>query len=506
MDIIQPAWSNETYGFDIAPFLLVLLPFLLLCILCPIVLLRMSRLRLPRGPPAIPVHHSFCEVSKRYGPLIFLRFGSVPVLVASSPDTARQILQKHDQIFSWIPRTAVSSYLFGGKDILFSQPGPYHKLLRQLAFSQLSGNKRLQSFRPIISSEIRQLLCNVSHTSNNVFVREKLYESTFSIISAMVMGKSTKNINFHSAKGQSLVATLREVVDLVGAFNIGDSIPFLATLDLQGYEQKSKAVSQILEVIFAEVVNERRNDRENMDNKMEDEDFLDALITVSSNQRDVPITDSHLKGIFTDIFVGGIDISTLTIEWALAELLKHPNTLKKVQEELSSVVGSTRLVFDSDVENLPYLRAVVKEAMRLHPVTPLLLPHAAREQCRVYGYDIPSGTLVYINTWAIGRDPTVWENPLEFYPERFLESNVNFRGQHFELLPFGSGRRGCPGLALGISNVYLMLANLLHVFDWVTLGEIDLKEKFSVICTLADPLVAKVKLRVPRYLIEAKTK
>ncbi|KAH7387821.1 hypothetical protein KP509_16G043100 [Ceratopteris richardii] len=254
----------------------------------------MSRLRLPPGPPAIPVighlhlisnypHHSFWELSKRYGPLIFVRFGSVPVIVASSPDTARQILQKHDQIFSWRPRTAVTSYLYEGRNILFSQPGPYHKLIRQVAFSRLSGNKRLESFRPIISSEIRQLLSNISHASNNVSVRGKLYESTFSIISAIVIGKSTKNISFRSPK----------------AFNIGDYFPFLATLDLQGYAQRSKAVSQILKVIFGEIFNERRNDRENRDDKMQDEDFLDALMTVSSNQKEVPITDTHLKGILT---------------------------------------------------------------------------------------------------------------------------------------------------------------------------------------------------------------
>ncbi|KAH7387817.1 hypothetical protein KP509_16G042700 [Ceratopteris richardii] len=376
MDIIQPPWSKETYGFATDSFLLFLLPFLLPCILCPIVLLRMPRLRLPPGPPAIPVvkhlylisknpHHSFCGLSKRYGPLIFLRFGSVPVIVASSPDTARQILQKHDQIFSWRPRTAVSSYLYEGRNILYSQPGPYHKLMRQVAFSRLSGNKRLESFRPIICSEIHQLLYNISHASNKVSVREKLYESTFSIISAMVIGKSTENISFRSPKGQSLVAALLEAVDLVGAFNIGDYFPFLATLDLQGYARRSKAVSQILKVIFGEIFNKRRNDRENRDDKMEDEDFLDALMTVSSNQKEVPITDSHLKGILTiqDIFIGGIDTSAVTVEWALAELLKHPNTLKKVQEEPSLVVGSTRLVFESDVQNLPYLRAVVKEAM-----------------------------------------------------------------------------------------------------------------------------------------------
>ncbi|KAH7437715.1 hypothetical protein KP509_05G085500 [Ceratopteris richardii] len=172
-----------------------------------------------------------------------------------------------------------------------------------------------------------------------------------------------------------------------------------------------------------------------------------------------------------DLFGAGIDTSTVTIEWALAELLGHPHILKKLQDELSSVVGSTRLVQESDIENLPYLRAVVKETMRLHPALPLLLPHAARQQCQVNEYDIPSGTQVYVNVWAIGRDPNAWENPLMFYPERFLDSKMDVRGHHFELLPFRSGRRACPGLALGISNVHLMLANLVHVFEWATLTD-----------------------------------
>ncbi|KAH7388096.1 hypothetical protein KP509_16G057300 [Ceratopteris richardii] len=203
------------------------------------------------------------------------------------------------------------------------------------------------------------------------------------------------------------------------------------------------------------------------------------------------------------MFGGRIDTSTITVEWALAELLKHRQILEKLQDELSSVIGSTRLVEESDVGNLPYLRAIVKETMRLHPVLPLLVPHTAKQQCQVDGYDIPSSTMAYVNVWAIGRDPTAWEKPLEFYPDRFLYSNIDLRGQHFELLPFGSGRRACPGLALGISNVHLILGNLVHAFDWEAVEEIDLTEKFGIVCKLANPLVAKAELRVPRKLIEA---
>ncbi|KAH7387616.1 hypothetical protein KP509_16G032700 [Ceratopteris richardii] len=205
------------------------------------------------------------------------------------------------------------------------------------------------------------------------------------------------------------------------------------------------------------------------------------------------------------MFVGGIDTSTLAIEWALAELLKHPHILRTVQDELSLVVGFTRLVQDSDIGSLPYLRAVVKETMRLHPVVPMLVPHAANQQCQVNGYDIPSGTVTFVNVWAIGRDASVWEMPLKFYPERFLDSKIDLRGQHFELLPFGSGRRICPGLSLGIDSVHLLLANLLHVFDWSAIGEIDMTEKYGMMCSLAKPLVAAVEMRIPRQLLETMT-
>ncbi|KAH7388097.1 hypothetical protein KP509_16G057400 [Ceratopteris richardii] len=274
-------------------------------------------------------------------------------------------------------------------------------------------------------------------------------------------------------------------------------------MDFQGMSRRTKPVAQKLRTIFGEVISERRKERQKRDSETADADFLDVLLTTSSCQTEVPITDLHVTGVLGDLFGAGIDTSTVTIEWALAELLRHPHILKKMQVELSLVVGSTRLVQESDVENLPYLRAVVKETMRLHPAVPLLLPHASTQQCQVNGYDIPSGTQVYVNVWAIGRDPNVWENPLKFHPKRFLDSKTDVRGHHFELLPFGSGRRACPGLALGINNVHLMMANLVHVFEWTTLTELDMTEKFGIVCALANLLVAKAKLRVLRQVIEA---
>ncbi|GMN73552.1 hypothetical protein TIFTF001_054321 [Ficus carica] len=150
----------------------------------------------------------------------------------------------------------------------------------------------------------------------------------------------------------------------------------------------------------------------------------------------------------------------------MSELMKHPSILKKVQKELETVVGMNRVVEESDLERLDYLDMVVKETMRLHPVAPLLIPHAALEDCTVNGFHIPQKSRVFINIWAIGRDPSSWTDPEKFFPERFEGSSVDLRGRDFQLIPFGAGRRGCPGMQLGLIVVKLVLAQLVHCFDW----------------------------------------
>ena len=167
-----------------------------------------------------------------------------------------------------------------------------------------------------------------------------------------------------------------------------------------------------------------------------------------------------------NIFNGGADTGAASIVWAMTALMKNPTVLKKVQEEVRNLVGKKGKVDEDDIHSLPYLKAMIKETMRLYPPAPLLVPHKTMQRCVIDGFEIQPQTVVYINAWAIARDPESWENPEEFLPERFLGSDIDFRGQNFELIPFGAGRRGCPGMNLAVATVELALANLLYSFDW----------------------------------------
>ena len=190
--------------------------------------------------------------------------------------------------------------------------------------------------------------------------------------------------------------------------------------------------------------------------------------------------------------IGGTDTSSNTVEFAMAEMLKSPKTLKKAQEEVVAVVGEDNIVEESHIHSLPYLKAVMKETLRLHPILPLLVPHCPSETAIVSNYTIPKGSRVFINVWAIQRDPKNWDNPLEFDPERFLNGKFDFSGNDFRYFPFGSGRRNCAGIAMAERMVMYMLATLLHSFDWKLEegdGKIEVEEKFGIVLKMKTPLV-----------------
>ena len=196
---------------------------------------------------------------------------------------------------------------------------------------------------------------------------------------------------------------------------------------------------------------------------------------------------------FQNIFTAGTDTSASTIEWGLAELINHPDIMKKAIEEIHQVVGESRLIQESDVPNLPYLQAIVKETLRLHPTAPLI-PRKSTKHCTVAGYDIPANTHIYINLWALHRDPNHWENPLEFRPERFQENKLDVRGQHFHYLPFGSGKRMCPGISLALHLVPTTLGSMIQCLDWKAgkdgnLTRVDMDEGFGLTLPRAKPLV-----------------
>jgi cytochrome P450 len=225
------------------------------------------------------------------------------------------------------------------------------------------------------------------------------------------------------------------------------------------------------------------------------------------------LTRDGVKAFVQDIVAGGTESSAVTIEWAMSELLRHPEAMAAATAELDRVVGSGRWVAERDLPDLPYVDAVVKETMRLHPVGPLLVPHHARQDTVVAGYDVPAGARVLVNVWAIARDPASWPDaPGAFRPERFLSggsgAGVDVRGAHFELLPFGAGRRMCPAYGLAMKLVAAGVANLVHGFAWrlpdgMAPEDVSMEEQFGLSTRRKFPLVAVAEPRLPAHLYAA---
>ncbi|KAM1103146.1 hypothetical protein PS2_011513 [Malus domestica] len=213
-----------------------------------------------------------------------------------------------------------------------------------------------------------------------------------------------------------------------------------------------------------------------------------------------------IEHLLLALFVAGTDTTSATLEWAMAELLRNPEKLSKAQEELEQVIGKGKPVEESDIAQLPYLQAIIKETFRLHPATPLLLPRKAEQDMEICGYVVPKGAQVLVNAWAIGRDPCIWDNPISFVPERFLglDDQIDVLGKNFELVPFGGGRRICPGMLLAIRMLNLMLGSLINSFDWkledgVIPENMNMEEKFGLTLQMAHPLRL-----VPKVLINLK--
>ena len=208
--------------------------------------------------------------------------------------------------------------------------------------------------------------------------------------------------------------------------------------------------------------------------------------------------------LFQDIFLGGSESTPKTVEWAMAELIRNPDKMKRLQAELDELISRNRMVEESDIERLPYLRAVVKEVFRLHPAVPMF-SRSAVNSCEIAGFVIPKDSQILVNVCGMGRDPQIWKEPLKFMPERFIDNemiSMDYNGQHFELIPFGAGRRMCVGLPLASRMIHLVLASLLHSFDWappkgMSAHQMDMSEKFGATMTKAVPLEAIPTPRLP---------
>ncbi|XP_058103458.1 cytochrome P450 71AU50-like [Magnolia sinica] len=466
--------------------------------------------KLPPGPPGLPIlgnllmlgelpHHDLHKLSKEHGPIMYLQFGFVPTIVVSSPQAAQQFLKTHDLVFASRPVTEAAKYMsYERKGLSFNEYGPYWRSLRKLCTLKLLSNVKIDHFKLMRREELGLLVRSIKDSAqarDAVDLSAKLSSLTTNMTCLMVFGKKYMDEDldergFHGVIGEGM--------KLGAAFNVADYIPYVGALDLQGLTRRMKAFAKVMDAFFENVIDEHVRTRD----KAHQRDFVDVMLSfMESNDAELQIDRNNIKAIILDMLAAGMDTSATAIEWALSDLFKHPPVMKKVQEELERVVGQDRMVEESDLSKLEYLDMVIKESMRLHPVAPLLIPHEAMEDCTVNGYHIPKKSRVIINVWAIGRDTDAWPDPEQFSPERFIASNVDVRGRDFQLLPFGSGRRGCPGLQLGLTMVRLVLAQLLHCFDWelpngVSPEDLDMTEKFSLVVPRAHHLLA-----IPTYRI-----
>ncbi|XP_026455494.1 cytochrome P450 CYP736A12-like [Papaver somniferum] len=404
--------------------------------------------RLPPGPKGLPivgnffmsgkaVHRDLHRLSTQYGPIMYLRLGSVPVIVVSSAEAAALFLKTHDLNFASRPFTAAAKYITYDRKSFFTEYGPYWLNLRKLSSLKLLNQKKIESFESMRSSEIGLLIRSLQDAANLhevVDITSKVFALNKDMSCLMVFGKKRVESD-HDKK--SFHEVVLEGMRLAAVPNLAEHIPFIGQFDLQGLVKGMKAVSEVFDKMLDNVIDEHLEvfDKDNL------KDFIDVLLDcMESNDTDFPIDRSNIKAIALGILLGAMDTSATAIEWTLTELIKNPRVMRKIQDELEREAGLDRLVKESDLPKLEYLDMVIKESFRLHPVGPLLLPHESIEDCQVNGFFIPKKSRVIINSWAIGRDPQTWTDPEKFIPERFLGSNVDVRGYDFELLPFGSGR------------------------------------------------------------------
>ncbi|KAJ1266783.1 hypothetical protein BS78_07G004800 [Paspalum vaginatum] len=491
---------------------------------------QQQQLFLPPSPPGrLPIlghlhlvgslpHASLRDLAAEHGHggLMLLHLGAVPSLVASSPRAAEAVLRTHDHVLASRPTSRISDGLvYGSSGIAFSPYGHHWRQARKLVTTHLLALKKVHSYRCARRQEVRLVIGKIREAAAaGMAVDMSSAMNTFAndIISHAVSGK------FFRAEGRNKL--FRELVEtnsnLFGGFNLEECFPLL--VDWLGFlgrwfrlgnntavEAHHKRWDELLETVVRD--RERRN---SIHSHGRAGDFTDVLLSV---YQEYGITRDYVKAILMDMFAAGTDTSSLVLEFAMAELMRNPQRRTKLQDEVrKSTPEGQEMVEEENLGSMPYLRAVVKETLRLHPPAPLLIPHLSMADCVVHGYSIPSGTRVIVNAWAIGRDPGSWEKPVEFMPERFMDggsaAGVDFRGNHFRFLPFGAGRRICPGINFGVATVEIMLANLMYCFDWqlpvgIEEKDVDMTEVYGLTMHPKETLMLVPKLRRQRATLHA---
>ncbi|KAL6582218.1 hypothetical protein OROMI_006232 [Orobanche minor] len=469
------------------------------------------RFRLPPGPRPWPVvgnlydikpvrFRCFAEWAQSYGPIISVWFGSTLNVIVSSSELAKQVLKEKDQQLADRHRSrSAAKFSRDGQDLIWADYGPHYVKVRKVCTLELFSPKRLEALRPIREDEVTAMVesiyndCCATHPPGNLgekslVLRKYLGTVAFNNITRLAFGKRFVNSQgIIDKQGQEFKAIVANGLKLGASLAMAEHIPWLRwmfPLDEEAFSKHGERRDSLTRDIMEEHTLARQK------SGGAKQHFFDALLTLKDKY---DLSEDTIIGLLWDMITAGMDTTAISVEWAMAELIKNPRVQKKAQEELDSVIGHERVMTELDFSNLLYLQCIAKESLRLHPPTPLMLPHCANTNVKVGGYDIPKGSNLHVNVWAVARDPKVWRNGWEFRPERFLEEDVDMKGHDYRLLPFGAGRRVCPGAQLGINLVTSMIGHLLHHFYWAppsTHQDIDMGENPGLVTYMRTPLEA----------------
>ncbi|MED6218272.1 hypothetical protein PIB30_025193 [Stylosanthes scabra] len=456
-----------------------------------------GHLHLLGGPQ--PPHVTLGNMADKYGPIFTIRIGGrKKLLVVSNSKIAKECFTVNDKALAGRPKMVAFEVLGYDYAIFsFKSYGPYWRSLRKTAILEVLSDHKIHMNSHVMLSEVKTAMKD-SYNNKSMVVTEMdkwFGEISLNVLFRLVVGK---RFSGQSEENERIRKALRDFFDLGASFVVGDAIPWLRWLDLDGGEKAMKKTAKELDEFMQNSLDEHKRSR----NHGAERDYMDKLISTIDEGFDGGDVDTIIKATSLTLILAGTDTTTGTLVWALALLLNNRQVLNKAIHELDAHIGTNRTVEVTDLNNLVYLQAIVKETLRMHPPVVLNLPHESMNDCEVGGYHIPAGTQLWTNIWKIQRDPALYPNPLEFQPERFLETHkdVDLRGQHFELIPFGAGRRICPGMSFGLQMVQLILANVLHGFDIVTVDEkpVDMIERVGITSIKANPLKVILTPRLSR--------
>ncbi|KAK3425443.1 hypothetical protein EUGRSUZ_F02405 [Eucalyptus grandis] len=471
-----------------------------------------GHLHLLGGPD--PAYITLGQMADKYGPIFSIKLGSQRAIVVSGSELAKECFTTNDKAFCNRPKYLAAKLLgYNYAMFGFSPYGPYWRHVRKIATLELLSNHTLENLRHVREAVVRASTKEAYERSNaqeNTPIEMKSWFNalTFNLIFKMVVGKQydgTTASEEDEGQNDRCRIALKSFFELGGQFVASDVLPFFRWLDIGGYVKAMKRTAKELDDVVGGWLDEHKRKRA-CGEAEGDRDFMDVMLSILGTADVLPSYDADTinKATCLALISGGTDTTAVTLTWALSLLLNNRHVLKQAQQELDSQIGRERRVTESDIKNQVYIQAIIKETLRLYPAAPLSVPHESVKDCTIGSYRVPAGTRLLLNISKLHWNPLVWPAPLEFRPERFLTTHKDLGvwGQNFEYLPFGSGRRMCPGVSFALQVLHIVLATLLHSFEIETasVGPADMRAGMGITSPKVTPLEVVLTPRLPPHL------